>query len=80
MISFVKSLCVELAKRDITVNCVAPGLTESEGLDVYPAYYAQMGPANAAGPQAPGRRTGATRTTPAACVACSRPCVRTSGP
>jgi len=39
-----------------------PALTESEeayvrqiveGLDVYPAYYAQMGPANAAGPQAP---------------------------
>jgi hydroxyacylglutathione hydrolase len=39
-----------------------PALTESEeayvrqiieGLDVYPAYYAQMGPANAAGPAAP---------------------------
>jgi 3-oxoacyl-[acyl-carrier protein] reductase len=25
MISFVKSLCIEAAKRDITVNCVAPG-------------------------------------------------------
>jgi rhodanese-related sulfurtransferase len=41
---------------------VNPALTESEeayvrqiveGLDVYPAYYAQMGPANAAGPDAP---------------------------
>jgi hydroxyacylglutathione hydrolase len=39
-----------------------PALTESEeayvrqiidGLDVYPAYYAQMGPANASGPDAP---------------------------
>jgi 3-oxoacyl-[acyl-carrier protein] reductase len=30
MISFVKSLCVELAKRDITVNCVAPGWIDTE--------------------------------------------------
>ena len=30
MISFVKSLCVELAKRDITVNCVAPGWVDTE--------------------------------------------------
>lgn len=30
MISFVKSLCVELAARDITVNCVAPGWVDTE--------------------------------------------------
>jgi 3-oxoacyl-[acyl-carrier protein] reductase len=30
MISFVKSLCVELAKRDVTVNCVAPGWVDTE--------------------------------------------------
>ena len=30
MISFVKGLCVELAKRDITVNCVAPGWVDTE--------------------------------------------------
>jgi 3-oxoacyl-[acyl-carrier protein] reductase len=30
MISFVKSLCVELAQRDITVNCVAPGWVDTE--------------------------------------------------
>lgn len=30
MISLVKSLCVELAKRDITVNCVAPGWVDTE--------------------------------------------------
>jgi 3-oxoacyl-[acyl-carrier protein] reductase len=30
MISFVKSLCIELAKRDITVNCVAPGWVDTE--------------------------------------------------
>ena len=30
MISFVKSLCVELARRDITVNCVAPGWVDTE--------------------------------------------------
>lgn len=30
MISFVKSLCVELAKRDITVNCVAPGWVDTD--------------------------------------------------
>ena len=30
MISFVKSLCVELARRDITVNCVAPGWVNTE--------------------------------------------------
>jgi 3-oxoacyl-[acyl-carrier protein] reductase len=30
MISFVKSLCVETAKRDITVNCVAPGWVDTE--------------------------------------------------
>ncbi len=45
--------------REKTAN---PALTESEeeyvrqiveGLDVYPAYYAQMGPANAGGPGAP---------------------------
>ena len=30
MISFVKSLCVELAKRDITVNCIAPGWVDTE--------------------------------------------------
>jgi 3-oxoacyl-[acyl-carrier protein] reductase len=30
MISFVKSLCVELAPRDITVNSVAPGWVDTE--------------------------------------------------
>ena len=30
MISFVKGLCIELAKRDITVNCVAPGWVDTE--------------------------------------------------
>ena len=30
MISFVKSLCVEQAKRDITVNCVAPGWVDTD--------------------------------------------------
>lgn len=30
MISFVKSLCVELAPRDVTVNCVAPGWVDTE--------------------------------------------------
>lgn len=30
MISFVKSLCGELASRDITVNCVAPGWVDTE--------------------------------------------------
>ena len=30
MISYVKSLCVEMAKRDITVNSVAPGWVDTE--------------------------------------------------
>lgn len=30
LISFVKSLCIELAQRDITVNCVAPGWVDTE--------------------------------------------------
>ena len=30
IISFVKSLCIELAKRDITVNSVAPGWVDTE--------------------------------------------------
>jgi 3-oxoacyl-[acyl-carrier protein] reductase len=30
MISFVKSLCIELAPRDITVNCVAPGWVDTD--------------------------------------------------
>lgn len=30
VISFVKGLCVELARRDITVNCVAPGWVDTE--------------------------------------------------
>jgi 3-oxoacyl-[acyl-carrier protein] reductase len=30
MISLVKSMCVELAPRDITVNCVAPGWIDTE--------------------------------------------------
>jgi 3-oxoacyl-[acyl-carrier protein] reductase len=30
MISLVKSLCIELAPRDITVNCVAPGWVDTE--------------------------------------------------
>jgi 3-oxoacyl-[acyl-carrier protein] reductase len=31
-----KSLAIELAKRDITVNCVAPGLIETEMVDDVP--------------------------------------------
>lgn len=34
IISFVKGLCIELAKRDITVNCVAPGWVDTEMADV----------------------------------------------
>jgi 3-oxoacyl-[acyl-carrier protein] reductase len=34
MISLVKSLCIELAPRDITVNSVAPGWVETEMCDV----------------------------------------------
>jgi 3-oxoacyl-[acyl-carrier protein] reductase len=30
MISMVKSMCIELAPRDITVNCVAPGWIDTE--------------------------------------------------
>ena len=30
MMSFVKSFCIELASRDITVNCVAPGWIDTE--------------------------------------------------
>jgi 3-oxoacyl-[acyl-carrier protein] reductase len=30
MISFVKSICIELARRDITVNSVAPGWVDTE--------------------------------------------------
>lgn len=30
IISFVKGLCIELARRDITVNCVAPGWVDTE--------------------------------------------------
>lgn len=30
VIAFVKGLCIELAKRDITVNCVAPGWVDTE--------------------------------------------------
>ena len=30
LISFVKSVCVELAPRDITVNCVAPGWVDTD--------------------------------------------------
>lgn len=33
MISFVKSLAVELAPRDVTVNCVAPGWVDTEMTD-----------------------------------------------
>jgi 3-oxoacyl-[acyl-carrier protein] reductase len=30
VISFVKGLCIELARRDVTVNCVAPGWVDTE--------------------------------------------------
>ncbi len=33
MISFVKSLAVELGSRDITVNCVAPGWVDTEAVE-----------------------------------------------
>ncbi len=34
MISFVKSLAVELGPRDITVNCVAPGWVDTEAVTI----------------------------------------------
>lgn len=34
MISFVKSMCVELGARDITVNCVAPGWVDTEAVSL----------------------------------------------
>ncbi|MEP6832881.1 MAG: SDR family oxidoreductase [Gemmatimonas sp.] len=34
IISFVKSLCVELGVRDITVNCVAPGWVDTEAVSI----------------------------------------------
>lgn len=34
MISFVKSLAVELGPRDVTVNCVAPGWVDTEAVEV----------------------------------------------
>jgi 3-oxoacyl-[acyl-carrier protein] reductase len=34
VISFVKSLAIELAPRDVTVNCVAPGWVDTEMCDV----------------------------------------------
>jgi 3-oxoacyl-[acyl-carrier protein] reductase len=34
MIAFVKSLAVELAPSDVTVNCVAPGWVDTEMCDV----------------------------------------------
>ncbi len=36
LIGAAKSLAVEMAKRDITVNCVAPGLIETQMLDAVP--------------------------------------------
>lgn len=52
IIGATKALAVELAKRKITVNCVAPGLIETGMLDMEPAAYQQalqMIPANRAG-------------------------------
>jgi 3-oxoacyl-[acyl-carrier protein] reductase len=40
LIGAAKALAVELASRDITVNCVAPGLIESEMLDPETTKYA----------------------------------------
>ena len=34
MISFVKSLAVELGPRDVTVNCVAPGWVDTEAVEI----------------------------------------------
>jgi 3-oxoacyl-[acyl-carrier protein] reductase len=34
MISFVKSMAVELGERDIAVNCVAPGWVDTEAVDI----------------------------------------------
>lgn len=34
MISFVKSLAVELGPRDVTVNCVAPGWVDTEAVEL----------------------------------------------
>jgi 3-oxoacyl-[acyl-carrier protein] reductase len=57
MISFVKSLCIELAKRDITVNSVAPGWVDTE---------------MAAGPYAAGGRERIAATIPLGRVADAR--------
>jgi 3-oxoacyl-[acyl-carrier protein] reductase len=34
IISLVKGLCIELAKQDVTVNCVAPGWIDTEMCDI----------------------------------------------
>jgi 3-oxoacyl-[acyl-carrier protein] reductase len=34
IIAFVKGLCIEMAKRDITVNCVAPGWVDTEMCEI----------------------------------------------
>jgi len=50
IIGATKSLAVELAKRKITVNCVAPGLIESEMTDSLPMdKILEMIPANRIG-------------------------------
>ena len=59
IISFVKSLCVELAKRDITVNCVAPGWVDTE---------------MSAGPYADGGRERIAATIPLGRIATARDC------
>ncbi|CAH2907312.1 MAG: FIG138576: 3-oxoacyl-[ACP] synthase (EC [uncultured Paraburkholderia sp.] len=49
LIGATKALAVELATRNITVNCVAPGLIETGMLDEMPLEHAPCGPACGSG-------------------------------
>lgn len=68
IVGAMRTVAVEWAPLGIRVNCVAPGLTESEGLDVYPAEAAAEFPlAN------PLKRMGRTMEIAESCVFLSSP-------